>query len=216
VRRDLNYLELGGKPCRCVEILFAWRQRLAFPLRAVPALPGLLRAAADAAANVSRRRAQRAAESSPEMRPWHRRPDFLARLLDRLLHTRAGAPASIRCILRTIDDYYNKNNKIHWLMDDVHFGVLHTTNVPIYILELKDGERTVLRTTILCDWLDEVYRRGLAVVQGALTLGFRGPLDSLIPLGSPPAQSEGNPQLVQCSFTEDGGEIVPGIVERKW
>lgn len=184
VQLQFAFQERGGTVCRCVQVWLGWNQRFHDPFRSVN-LPPFLQAEYRHAKKVraKRKRLKQLANDFENLSrerhcylrglPWYQQPGFLADFLVRLLRRSCGLPEDVqgKCWLRK--KYYT------------------------FILEI--GDRVLLDVVIQPDWIDQVYRKGLALIRGALTLGIEkrpGRAALLLTQCRPVTESGGKSEIV--------------------
>jgi hypothetical protein len=142
---------LGGKCCRCLEVLLDWRRLNRG--RCQPfydRLPRPLRAALDQAGETRVRRARaRNLHRGPEECPVREEPGFIAHLIERVLGEHLGLPGVTA--------------RVVWTPDPWPYGV-----------ELRAGTKVVFSDRVDRHWFRSVFARRLAALQGGLTLRLNG------------------------------------------
>ena len=88
-----------------------------------------------------------------KIRRWYYQPDVFGHLVTRVLHTQLGLPTTVTCAVGAL---VRKPPPYHFLWD--YSLVIHT----------PDG--IPWHTTLGFGWVDDIFRKGLAVTDGALTL----------------------------------------------
>jgi hypothetical protein len=149
LRRRRNYGRLGGDPYRCTEVVCLFRQGMrngGFAPRELP--KGLQRAVSCLRQRriEARQDGSRPAAETLSQRTWWERPEGVQRLLDRVLHRRLGVPEHVHSV-------------VSWRPHSDHYKVV-----------LMSGERMLFEDWVAWDWATEIYRPGLAVLDGGLTL----------------------------------------------
>jgi hypothetical protein len=156
IDREGAFAELGGEPAECVRIFALWRNKLGSrAARRVTDLPPALRAPAAEAIAVRDQRRARPRPADPLDVPCFRRPGLVGRLLSRLLHRRCGVPQGVTVLVSPESPGPGAATS---------FGVAFVS-----------GGARLFRTFIAATWVEDVYRRGLALFDGSLTLSARQP-----------------------------------------
>jgi hypothetical protein len=78
--------------------------------------------------------------------PLNQRPEFLEPLVGRLLRDYCGFPRDVKLAIKSLGDPW------------------------AYLFRLVKGRSSLLNARIASSWADAVFRKGLAVVEGVLTL----------------------------------------------
>jgi hypothetical protein len=168
-QRDPDYRErqaavraLGGPSFRCDDVVEAWaRCCREFSPEAYRRLPRELQRALRGLQELRRQR-NRVRESDEHVARYRHReaPWFLTGVLTRLLHGILGVPA------------------------DVTAEVVRTPPGYDFVVRLRQGGRLLLDDRLQRDWFARYYARGLAVLDGGLTLhdaGIRYGRDANVP-----------------------------------
>jgi hypothetical protein len=167
LRRRRDYERLGGERCRCSEVIRSFGRAVAEGREYLAALPKPLRQAASELRRLRSREQpswdSRREEELSRLR-WWERPEGLQRLLARALHGPLGVPASVRPL-------------VGWCPDSD--AVYQLGGFP-YALPRRFP-------WVVRNWLDAVYRPGLATLDGALTLAILDPRRRYLSLPGPGA-----------------------------
>ena len=146
-RLEAAWLDLGGPTFACLAALRAWKKCMTTQ-RGLSNLPAALSPYAQDCFAEHKRREQlrRAVQASSWSQPAYQRATFLERILNELLTTRLGMPAYRWLTV--------KQAATGWLPLEVANPHPH-----------QCGQLGVQH-----DWFDQVYRTGLAVIEGGLTV----------------------------------------------
>ena len=104
LKRKLNFVEIGGEPCGCVEVLLSWqgvvvdREEVELPVE-------LIAPAQDARDRPFKRHEERLlAPDEMTIEPWHERPHVVGWVISWVLRQRWGLPPELTCEVE-LDEY---------------------------------------------------------------------------------------------------------------
>jgi hypothetical protein len=158
---------IGGEPCRCYKVIRCFGRAVASGGEYLAALPKPLRQAASELRRLrSFERPSWALRCEEELSglTWWERPEGLQRLLARALHGPLGVPASVRPLV----GWCPGSDAVYQLGG---FPYAPPRRFP----------------WVVRNWLDAVYRPGLAVLGGALTVAILDPSRRYLSLPGPGA-----------------------------
>jgi hypothetical protein len=143
LRRWAMFMELGGRPCRCYDVLLAWQEYITGASSgALGRIPkGRMRTAAKRMRRVHfLRSCANVLGAEVTNQPGYKRPSGLSLVCGGLLRGRCGVPADIACSVRVVG--YGGE----------------------YSFQLSRAGKPLFQSVIDRDWVTTVYRRGLALV----------------------------------------------------
>jgi hypothetical protein len=155
LRRRRDYECLGGERCRCTQVIRSFASAISEGQEYLAALPKPLRQAASELRRLrSLERPSWALRREEDLScsNWWERPEGVQRLLARALHGPLGVPAGVRPVVGWCPYSYSR-----------------------YELGLFPYALPPLFPWVMRAWLDAVYRPGLAVLGGALTVAILDP-----------------------------------------
>jgi len=109
LQRALNFVEIGGEPCGCVEVLHSWQSAVVdgdegeLPVE-------LIAPARDARDRHFKRHEERLlAPDEMTIEPWHERPHVVGRVISWVLRQRWGLPPELTCEVE-LDEYSDSDS----------------------------------------------------------------------------------------------------------
>ena len=167
LRRERRYMEIGGTPCRCTQVIRLFRKAIRADESLIQTLPRPLQRPARLAVEHDC-----GAGDEPPFRsllwglrkPFWKRPEGLKRLVAKVLQERLGLPEAVTV------------------------GVTGSLGYTAYGLTLSSGASLLYRGRIPDDWKTAIYDHQLADLRGCLTVALRSP-DCKVPLPKPQDQA---------------------------